>query len=173
MSVDLGLSTQWVPRNLCSLVQVTLVSLASLNCSPLLLETSPVGADDDDSGVPLEIPSAAPELFGLLDCGKASPELLDSVADSLMLMGCVSSSLQLAQKKLATIKRDLLMKNLRFMNFKAYAGVLVVSAGVPVESFGVSVLSAGVFVLSAGTSAALQFSMALSTSLRMESSFAW
>ena len=173
MSVDLGLSTQWVPRNLCSLVQVTLVSLASLNCSPLLLETSPVGADDDDSGVPLEVPSAGSEPFVLLDCSRASLELLDSEAGSLMLMGCESSSPQLAQKKLATIKRDLLMKNLRFMNFKAYAGVLVVSAGVSVESFGVSVLSAGVFVLSAGTSAALQSLIVLSTSSRMESSFAW
>ena len=96
-------------------MQVTLVSLASLNCSPLLLETSPVGAEDDDSGELLDIPLAGSESFGLLDCGKASPELLDSRAGSLMLMGCASSSPQLAQKKLATIKRDLLMKNLRFM----------------------------------------------------------
>lgn len=138
-----------------------------------MLDCSPTDEEKDGPVVPFEIPSVAPELFGLLDCGKTSPELLDSGAGSLMLIGCVSSSPQLAQKKLATIKRDLLMKNLRFMNFKAYAGVLVVSAGVPVESFGVSVLSAGVFVLSVGTSAALQFSMALSTSSRMESCLAW
>jgi len=102
-------------------VQVTLVSLASLNCSPLLLETSPVGAEDDDSGELLDVPSAGSDSVELLDCGKEFSELLgsrdelDSGACSLMLMGCASSSPQLAQKKLATIKRDLLMKNLRFM----------------------------------------------------------
>ena len=102
-------------------MQVTLVSLASLNCSPLLLETSPVGAEDDDSGELLDVPSAGSDSVELLDCGNALSELLgsrdelDSGAGSLMLMGCESSSPQLAQKKLATIKRDLLMKNLRFM----------------------------------------------------------
>jgi hypothetical protein len=115
MSVDLGLSTQWVPRNLCSLVQVTLVSLASLNCSPLLLETSPVGAEDDDSGELLDIPLAGSESFGLLDCGRASLELLDSEAGSLMLMGCVLSSPQLAQKNPVIIKMDFLKKDLNFM----------------------------------------------------------
>ena len=102
-------------------MQVTLVSLASLNCSPLLLETSPVGADDDDSGVPLEVPSAGSEPFVLLDCGNALSELLgsrdelDSEACSLMLMGCASSSPQLAQKNPAIIKMDFLKKDLYFM----------------------------------------------------------
>ena len=91
------------------------MSLASLYCFALLLDRSPTDEEEDGSVVPLEIPSVAPELFGLLDCGKEFSELLDSGAGSLMLMGCESSSPQLAQKKLATIKRDLLMKNLRFM----------------------------------------------------------
>jgi len=102
-------------------VQVTLVSLASLNCSPLLLETSPVGAEDDDSGVLLEIPSAGAEPFELLDCDNELSELLgsrdelDSEAGSLMLMGCASSSPQLAQKNPVIIKMDFLKKDLNFM----------------------------------------------------------
>lgn len=97
------------------------MSLASLYCFALLLDRSPTDEEEDGSVVPLEIPSVAPELFGLLDCGKEFSELLgsrdelDSVVDTLMLMGCVSSSPQLAQKKLATIRRDLLKKNLLFM----------------------------------------------------------
>jgi hypothetical protein len=53
------------------------------------------------------------------------------------------------------------------------AGVLVVSTGVLEESAGVAVLSAGAFALSVGTLAALQSLIALSTSSRMESNFAW
>ena len=99
-------------------MQVTLVSLASLNCSPLLLETSPVGAEDDDSGELLDIPSAGSESLGLLDCGKELSELLgsrdelDSGAGSLMVMGCASSSPQLAQKNPVIIKMDFLKKDL-------------------------------------------------------------
>ena len=97
------------------------MSLASLNCSALLLEESPIGAEDDDSGVLLEIPSAGAEPFGLLDCDNELSELLgsrdelDSGAGSLMLMGCVSSSPQLAQKNPVIIKMDFLMKDLYFM----------------------------------------------------------
>ena len=76
---------------------------------------SPVGAEDDDSGALLEVPSSGSDPFELPDCSKVSPELLDSGAESWMLMGCESSSLQLAQKMLATIKRDLPMKNLHFI----------------------------------------------------------
>ena len=102
-------------------MQVTLVSLASLNCSPLLLDRSPMDEEEYGSVVPLEIPSVAPELFGLLDCGNALSELLgsrdelDSEACSLMLMGCASSSPQLAQKNPAIIKMDFLKKDLYFM----------------------------------------------------------
>ena len=97
------------------------MSLASLNCSALLLEESPIGAEDDDSGVLLEIPSAGAEPFELLDCDNELSELLgsrdelDSGACSLMLMGCVSSSPQLAQKNPVIIKMDFLMKDLYFM----------------------------------------------------------
>jgi hypothetical protein len=105
----------------CFDVQVTLVSLASLNCSPLLLETSPVGAEDDDSGELLDVPSAGSDSVELLDCGKELSELLgsrdelDSGTGSLMLMGCGSSSPQLAQKNPVIIKMNFLMKDLYFM----------------------------------------------------------
>ena len=87
------------------------MSLASLNCSPLLLETSPVGADDDDSGVPLELLNCSKEFSELLD-SRVEP---DSEAGSLMLMGCASSSPQLAQKNPVIIKMDFLKKDLNFM----------------------------------------------------------
>ena len=54
------------------------MSLASLYCFALLLDRSPTDEEEDGSVVPLEIPSVAPELFGLLDCGKEFSELLGS-----------------------------------------------------------------------------------------------
>lgn len=89
-------------------MQVTLVSRANLYCSALLLDGMSIGAEEDDSG----------ELLELLDCGNELSELLDSRAEldsgagSLMVMGCASSSPQLAQKNPVIIKMDFLKKDL-------------------------------------------------------------
>ena len=62
----------------CVEVQVTLVSLASLNCSALLLERLSTGVEEDDSGDSLNVASE------LLDIASIGAEEEDSRASELL-----------------------------------------------------------------------------------------
>lgn len=67
---------------ICSEVQVTLESLASLYCSALLLERFSAGVEEDDSGVSLDVASELLDVSSIEAEEGGSRDSLDSGAES-------------------------------------------------------------------------------------------
>ena len=67
---------------ICSEVQVTLESLASLYCLALLLERLSAGVEDDDSGVSLDVASELLDVSSIEAEEGGSRDSLDSGAES-------------------------------------------------------------------------------------------
>ena len=102
---------------ICSEVQVTVVSLASLYCAELLDEISS-GAEEDDSGVSLDVASELLDASSIAVEEIGSRDSLDSGAESSVPIvpyrGC-ASSLQLAQNNAATDSKNLPRRIRNFM----------------------------------------------------------
>jgi hypothetical protein len=71
---------------ICSEVQVTLVSFASLYCSALLLERLLAEVEEDDSGVSLDVASELLDVSSIAVEEIGSRDSLDSGTESSMAM---------------------------------------------------------------------------------------